>query len=159
MMLVLGSLLVAGCGGGNGEEDDGSTETVEDPTAEVEDTTEVEDEPEEDVDDEHTGPTHTSDIQPLWTSRCGPCHLGSGSGGLDLTAGSAYGNIVDVAAFGLPTMDLIEPGSSADSYLYHKVAGTQSSVGGIGESMPFGETLTTDELDLLDRWIGAGAVE
>ncbi|MBW2264043.1 MAG: hypothetical protein JRG91_18935, partial [Deltaproteobacteria bacterium] len=53
----------------------------------------------------------------------------------------------------------IEPGSTADSYLWHKVIGTQSSVGGSGSTMPVGGSLTPHELDLIERWIVAGAPE
>lgn len=143
--------LVAGCDG-DGQGADASSEAPVDVEA---DGLEVV----QDVDDELPAPTHETDIQPIWTVRCAPCHVGDVSGGLDLSPGSAYGNVVDVPAAGLPSMDRIEPGSTADSYLWHKVSGTQASVGGSGSTMPVGGSLTAHERDLLERWIEAGAPE
>jgi hypothetical protein len=150
-MLVLTLALSAGCGD-DGAGTDAATDTVADAVTDGSGET-------VDVEDELPAPTHEADIQPIWTARCTPCHVGSASGGLDLSAGSAHGNIVNVPSTGLPTMDLVEPGSTADSYLWHKLSGTQGSVGGTGDAMPFGGSLTAHELDLVERWIEAGATE
>ena len=60
----------------------------------------------------------------------------------------------------VPTMPYITPGSTATSYLWHKVNGTQRSVGGIGARMPSsGSALSAHQLAILEAWIVAGAPE
>ena len=98
---------------------------------------------------------YDDDIQPLWTSKCSGCHITSTSGGLDLTTSSDQINVVsdDVG-----TMDRIEPGSTANSYIWHKLNGTQSSVGGAGDQMPKGRTaLGASDLAMIETWILEGA--
>ena len=56
---------------------------------------------------------------------CLGCH--GGSGGLTIT----YASIVSVTDGGTG-LSYIEPNSPSDSYLWHKINGTQSSVGGSG---------------------------
>lgn len=104
-------------------------------------------------------PTHDVDIQPLWDANCtdAGCHSDSdAAGGLSLVSG--YDALVDVASPGGAELPLVSPGSSADSYLWHKLEGTQTSVtGGGGSQMPFGGTLTPDELTTIQAWIDGGA--
>lgn len=54
-------------------------------------------------------------------------------------------------------MSLVEPGSAQDSYLWHKVSGTQGSVGGKGKAMPPKKGLGPEEADLIAAWIDGGA--
>ena len=54
-------------------------------------------------------------------------------------------------------MNLIEPGNHLRSYLWHKVAGTQSIAGGLGQRMPVRAKWTDEDVDLLARWIDLGA--
>ena len=63
-------------------------------------------------------------------------------------------------------MALIEPGDLANSYLWHKLLGTQLSVGGAGNQMPAisggppgggGGSLGATELGLIEAWILGGA--
>jgi hypothetical protein len=84
------------------------------------------------------------------------CHNStSQASGLDLTAGSAYGNIVNVASSEQPGVDRIEPGEPSESYLYLKVTG-DSSIS--GSRMPLGRpALSGDLIDLLRDWIEDGA--
>ena len=56
-------------------------------------------------------------------------------------------------------LNIIEPSSPDDSYLWHKVSGTQTSVGGSGSQMPLTGDLTSDQMDLIEEWILAGAPE
>ncbi|MCB9763490.1 MAG: hypothetical protein H6739_27230 [Alphaproteobacteria bacterium] len=104
--------------------------------------------------------TFDDDVQPILDSNCISCHGGSNPiRGLALDVG-AYNNIVNVASGQLPSMDFIEPGDSFNSYLYHKILGTQSIVGGSGLQMPRNQTpLTSAELTLIETWISEGARE
>lgn len=88
---------------------------------------------------------YTSDIQPIWdgvgtgTTACTGCHSGGfPAAGLDLSAGNSYGAIFNVNSGELPSMKRVKPFDSANSYLFHKIEGTQASVGGSGVQMPQG---------------------
>lgn len=95
------------------------------------------------------------DLAPLLFA-CTGCHAGENAeSGLDLT---------DIrATLGAPSghldMALIEPGNHLQSYLWHKVAGTQSVAGGLGQQMPPGGGWTDADIALLARWIDLGAPE
>jgi hypothetical protein len=58
-------------------------------------------------------------------------------------------------------MDLVEPGSVQESYLQHKLVGTQDSVGGGGDQMPKGPPqgyYSVEELEIVALWIEDGAL-
>ena len=99
---------------------------------------------------------YDDDIQPIWTAECtSGCHSGgSPSGGLSLTSSSTQ---INVASIDLPSMDQIEPGDKANSYIWHKINGTQASVGGAGLDMPKYSSLSSAELTLIGDWIDEGA--
>lgn len=107
------------------------------------------------------------EVVPLLSRACSQssCH-GSGSGQLKLEKGNAtqnYAALVNVASAELPTMARVSPGKPAESYLLHKVEGTQGSldaqcVGGTCQSaMPQGGLLDAEDQALLRRWITEGA--
>jgi len=75
--------------------------------------------------------------------------------GMDLSAGAAYGEIVNVPSAEQPALDRIEPGDPDRSYMYLKVTGDPSISGG---QMPLGgPPLDQERLDLLRGWIETGA--
>ena len=98
------------------------------------------------------------DIVPLLKSRCVMCHLpGAEQAGLALHPKGGYANLVDVKSTQSPLLR-VSPGKPDDSYLYRKITGTHTQVGGSGERMPFGEaSLSADEIDRVRRWIEGGA--
>ncbi|GBD32112.1 MAG: hypothetical protein KatS3mg081_2171 [Gemmatimonadales bacterium] len=103
-------------------------------------------------------------IQPIFTASCalGGCH---GSGNLqppekpmNLSAGQAYSNTVNVSSAQLGSMDRIEPGQPDQSYLVHKIQGTHLQVGGSGVRMPAtGNFLSQSQIDLIRTWVAQGA--
>jgi mono/diheme cytochrome c family protein len=103
-------------------------------------------------------------IQPIFTASCAlsGCH---GSGNLqppekpmNLSAGQAYTNTVNVSSAQLGSMDRIEPGQPDQSYLVHKIQGTHLQVGGSGVRMPAGGSpLSQSQIDLIRTWIAQGA--
>ena len=103
------------------------------------------------------------DVWPILEANClgapGTCHS-NGAGTLDLQPGDpagAYGNLVDVAANQAP-LDRIEPGAPMDSYLFHKLNGTQADVGGSGMRMPRGmPPLDAGDIGTVEQWINDGA--
>jgi hypothetical protein len=91
------------------------------------------------------------------------CHGSAAQGGLQLTAGLAYGDLVGVASSESP-LKRVEPGDKTRSFLWQKLAastdpsqlplGTQVA----GAPMPNGlPPLSKDELQALALWINAGA--
>ena len=84
------------------------------------------------------------------------CHGPIKQANLDLRAGTAYANLINVAATMAPGKTRVVPGNSAASFLSQKVHGTQGA--GEGNPMPLvGSPLTPLELQVLDAWIDAGA--
>ncbi len=83
------------------------------------------------------------------------CHdpLGQSSQ-LILTAGLAYGNIVNRPSVEMPSLARIQPNDFARSYLYRKITGA----GITGERMPLaGPPLSDAHIDLVRNWIRRGA--
>jgi hypothetical protein len=107
------------------------------------------------------GPTKTvsfkSDVQPILNENCVACHQsGSAERGLVLEAGKAYQNIVNIRSKE-SKLNLITPGQPDQSYLLHKLSGTQKKVAGSGEQMPLGDPLPPAKVLVVQRWIAAGA--
>ena len=88
---------------------------------------------------------YSTQIQTIFNSNCGNCHLGNSSGGLNL---SNYDNVMAGGDNG----DVIEPGEHADSYLWQRVD---------DGTMPPGTNpdLSADEIDLIAQWIDEGALQ
>lgn len=84
---------------------------------------------------------------------CTGCHgTETPEAGLDLTDIWAQ---VDIPSAQMD-MALIEPGNHLRSYLWHKVSGTQSIAGGLGQRMPVNQTWTEEDIDRLGQWIDLG---
>ena len=104
-------------------------------------------------------PTFDADILPILSMKCS-CHQSAASGSngnLSFPAADAYNNLVGVASDDIPGMNLIEPNEPDNSYLLHKLKGTQADVGGAGGLMPIGPPLDDADLQLFEDWISAGA--
>jgi hypothetical protein len=115
------------------------------------------------------------DVQPIFTASCGPtCHVATTTQPptkpMNLQAGAAYANIVNVQAAETDTstlLDRIEPGDPEASYLIHKIQGTHTaaSVRGRGQRMPLAcpvvtpprACLTAEEIQLIRQWVVEGA--
>jgi len=114
------------------------------------------------VEPSDTSMVFADDVQPIFTANCAfsGCHAGSSPAqGMNLSDGQAYANIVNVQSneSGLLRVD---PGDPDQSYLVHKIQGTQGTVGGSGGQMPLGGTpLTQAQINLIREWITNGAQE
>jgi mono/diheme cytochrome c family protein len=104
-------------------------------------------------DAEAPAPTMSQVVENVFTPACGSCHVAAGLGGLSLAGDDGLLARLLGASLGLPTMPLVTPGRPSDSYLWHKVVGTHTDIGGSGSRMPPTEPLHTAELDLLRAWI------
>jgi mono/diheme cytochrome c family protein len=89
---------------------------------------------------------------------CIQCHNPGGrlfTGGLDLTAASAYASLVGVASRDKPGAIRVVAGDPENSYLIHKLEGR---AGIVGSRMPrVGPTLTDGQIQIIERWIALGA--
>ena len=85
---------------------------------------------------------------------------------MNLTAGNAYDDLVGESAGELPTMSRVTPNDVNQSYLWHKINGTQVGLPGLnacGEASnsqmsPSGSLSATDIMDIM-TWINTGAEE
>jgi cysteine-rich repeat protein len=100
---------------------------------------------------------------PVYGCNSGICHGATpGQGSLDLRAGTAYGELVNVASQISPATKRVLPGEPALSVLYDKLyAGTHSELPAFGGTpMPSGATpLTEEHLEAVELWIRGGAPE
>lgn len=105
------------------------------------------------------GVDYEGDIQPIWDASCVVgCHTDGGSkADLPLGPGMSHGSLVGAQSVQLASMKIVEPGDPDNSYLWHKLNGTQADVGGSGLSMPFGAMLDGPELEKIETWILDGA--
>ncbi|MCH9682069.1 MAG: hypothetical protein K0V04_11595 [Deltaproteobacteria bacterium] len=105
------------------------------------------------------GAEFEQEIYPIIMANCS-CHLGAAHPtGLTMgTAAEAYSNLVGVDSGQNPGMARVTPSSAQDSYLFHKVSGTQMDVGGSGGRMPLNmPPLTKEDIGAIQLWIDNGA--
>lgn len=96
----------------------------------------------------------------VFTPRCALCHFGSGNElpfSMDLSdAAASFDNLVNVSSEQVPGLLRVNPGNPDDSYLVHKLEGTQA----VGDRMPQGGPfLDEDTIQGIRAWIAAGAPE
>jgi hypothetical protein len=98
-------------------------------------------------------------VQPFINMACN-CHQSSPilMAPFSLKPGEAYKNLVNVPSMQLPRMLLVKPGSTQDSYLWHKIDNTHLQVGGSGQVMPSNIPLNAEEKKIFERWILGGAL-
>lgn len=103
-------------------------------------------------------PSFANDIQPIFTGKCATsgCHdAATASSGLNLTAGAARTNIVNVNSVEVPSLMRAHPSDAANSYLVMKIEGQQA----VGTRMPQPPraALSADEIQNIKNWINQGA--
>jgi hypothetical protein len=103
---------------------------------------------------------YNTTIQGIFDARCTGCHIGgSPPANLNLSAATSHAAIVNVNSTELPSMKRIKPNDVPQSYLMHKVKGTQGSVGGSGSQMPLGGSpLSGGQIGDLESWVNTGAL-
>jgi len=94
-----------------------------------------------------------NDIQPIFSNTCIGCH--PISGGLDLSPGASYSNLVNVTTFGYAPARRIVPSDTVNSVLYVKIT---KSVSPYGQRMPQnGPQLPRSLINKIGAWIIEGA--
>jgi hypothetical protein len=101
-------------------------------------------------------------VLPILQSSCGGCHGGANpQAGMDLLSDGTWARLRESSKQN-PTLKLIDPGRPEKSYLWLKLAGDGSIV---GRRMPLdplssgSRTLPQDQLDSIQTWILAGALD
>ena len=92
----------------------------------------------------------------IFTPICSQCHIGGGAPqGLRLDAGNSYAMLVNVASAEVPGLLRVNPGNPDASYIVQKIEG----IAAVGVRMPANGPpyLPQDRIDLVRRWIAAGA--
>lgn len=95
----------------------------------------------------------------IFTPSCAGCHTGNGAslpGSMNLSSASAsFAALVNVASVESPSLKRVTPNDPVNSYLIHKLEGTQS----VGSRMPLGGPfLSQASVDSVKAWINAGAM-
>ena len=108
--------------------------------------------------------TLANHVQPIFTGNCAlsGCHTGAfPEETLDLSVTLAWSNIVNVVSVQAnPAMNRVTPFDPSQSYLVHKIEGTQGTVGGSGVQMPFGRpALSSQNIAIIRSWITKGALD
>lgn len=113
-----------------------------------------------DDDDSASGPSTWTDVYVNVISPFCSCHAAGSTGGWSHNNSPQAG----YAAFvGVPSaqsaMNRVTPGNSTQSYLMHKLDGTQATAGGSGSQMPRNQPeLPASLRDMVREWIDAGAM-
>lgn len=94
----------------------------------------------------------------VFTPKCSYCHSGGGAAlpsSMDLSnLDATYVSLINVTGTEFPSIPLVAPGMSTNSYLVRKIEGTQL----VGAQMPLqGGMLSNEEIIAIKSWIDQGA--
>jgi hypothetical protein len=107
-----------------------------------------------------TGPvSFSADVQPIFTANCTAmgCHsFPMPQEGMDLRAGQAYGNTVNVASAQCTSRLRVAPGDPDNSYLVNKIEGVNLC---FGAKMPKVGSLSQGEIQIIRDWVAQGALD
>jgi hypothetical protein len=100
-----------------------------------------------------------AEVQALFDRSCGGtfCHIGGTFGALDLTPGESCAELVQVTALEDDTQTLLVRGNPGASYLVCKSDPNCANLPPGADLMPIPNGLDATDLDLLSRWVAAGA--
>jgi hypothetical protein len=104
------------------------------------------------------GPDFSAIQANVFTPDCATagCHSGANPpAGLNLEAANSYAMLVGIQSSQDGTLQRVEPGSPANSYLIRKLEGTAS----VGQTMPPTTPLPQSEIDVIRQWISDGATD
>ncbi|NNK73681.1 MAG: hypothetical protein HKO94_10865 [Flavobacteriaceae bacterium] len=104
-------------------------------------------------DEEPLTVSFAADIQPIFTNNCIQCHDETHPTGLNLQEGSSYNLLVNVSSNNYSPNLRIEPFSTENSVLWHKI----NNDGVFGGGMPPNGSLSNFEKQKIEEWILQGA--
>jgi hypothetical protein len=101
----------------------------------------------------------STQIVPIFTTRCAPCHTTNTSGGLSLTAGNAYAQLVGPNATCNAAVRRVMPNNTQNSMLWRKLMNTADKCGNAMPNMTAGLATTQPaEFQRIQTWIMQGAL-
>ena len=104
-----------------------------------------------------SAPSYARDVEPIFLAACGDCHgADKPKKGLDLSQGKGHAALVGRASQEID-LPLVKAGDPAGSYLWHKLTHTQTEGKGMPRGVFSSSKLPQEQLDLIERWIVAGA--
>jgi hypothetical protein len=104
-----------------------------------------------------SAPSYAADVEPIFVAACGDCHSGDKpKKGLDLSKGKGHASLVDRPSQEVD-LPLVKAGDPTGSYLWHKLTHTQTEGKGMPRGIFSSSKLPQEQLDLIERWIVAGA--
>lgn len=97
-------------------------------------------------------------VVPILKRRCAVCHItGNEPGNMALTPNGAYDSLVNQDSVQSDLLR-VKPGAANESYIVHKLKGSQAQAGGLGDRMPYmAPPLSSTQLQLITTWINQGA--
>lgn len=102
--------------------------------------------------------SYAADVEPIFVKHCGDCHgADNPKKGLDLSAGHGYRALLDRPSQVEPPAVLVRASDLAGSYLWAKLAHTQSKGKGMPRTIFSSRKLSDAELETVSRWISEGA--
>ena len=109
---------------------------------------------------ESAAPTLKTDVQPIFEMACTDCHGAKrAKAKLDLSAASARGALVNHPADQVPQMMRVKPGDPESSYLWHKLQHKAAKGKGMPRGIFSAKRLPEAQLEVIRKWIEAGAPE
>jgi len=102
--------------------------------------------------------SYAKDVEPLFVAACGDCHGAENpKKGLDLSQGHGRADLLDRQSQEVRELALLKAGDPAASYLWHKLAHTNTEGRGMPRTIFSAKKLPQEQLDLIERWIKEGA--
>jgi cytochrome c553 len=102
--------------------------------------------------------SYARDIEPVFVAACGDCHGAENpKKGLDLSQGHGYANLLDRPSQEVKELALLKAGDPAASYLWQKLAHTNTEGKGMPRTIFGSKSLPKEQLGLIERWIKEGA--
>ncbi len=109
---------------------------------------------------EAPAPTLKKDVQPIFDESCTGCHGAAHQRAkLNLSPATAATALVGVASSEVPQLVRVKPGDPEASYLWQKLQHTAAQGKGMPRGIFTSKRLPEAQLDIIKRWILAGAPE
>ncbi len=103
-------------------------------------------------------PTLKNDVQMIFDMACTDCHgVKHQRGKLNLSAPVARQSLVNQASDEVPTMMRVKPGDLEHSYLWLKLQNKAAKGKGMPRGIFSSKRLPEDQLEVIRKWIEAGA--
>jgi hypothetical protein len=105
-------------------------------------------------------PTLKTDVQPIFDMACADCHgVKHQRSKLNLSAATSYKALINVASDEVPKLVRVKPGDLENSYLWQKLQNKAAKGKGMPRTIFSTKRLPDAQLEVIRKWIEAGAPE